>query len=273
MFPLGGQGPNASTSRDWRTGSARWPSSRRHSCSTTRWRGDPSRGASRPVTPPVRPLQVDSTRRPLWGQRDQPPASGVRRGRIDVRYSIRNVLPGSNRRRFGSPPGYQRPPHAIHHADAPITSWPATPARQADTSPIDLRCASAMARSCCWTLRGAGSGAAATHRRSRSRRAIAPHAHSFYNVRLDLDDGHALHRVIGKATFSTDHGFESQRWTAAEIPVGRCSISRCLALSTSSTATYATSTDASTRLSTPTARRTPHIAARRSRQGRFTSRA
>jgi autotransporter translocation and assembly factor TamB len=146
-------------------------------------------------------------------------------GRIDVRYSIRNVLPGSNRRRFGiSALDIQRPTLTlIHHADGTYNiALPATPAgAKPDTSPIDLR------------LRIRDGSVVLLDRfvvpgQERRQRivglaadaAIAPHAHSFYNVRLDLDDGHALHRVIGKATFSTDHGFESQRWTAAEIPVG-----------------------------------------------------
>jgi len=146
-------------------------------------------------------------------------------GRIDVRYSIRNVLPGSDRRRFGiSALDIRRPTLTlIHHADGSYNiALPAAPAgAKPDTSPIDLR------------LRIRDGSVVLLDRfvvpgQERRQRivglaadaAIAPHAHSFYNVQLDLDDGHALHRVIGKATFSTDHGFESQRWTAADIPVG-----------------------------------------------------
>ena len=146
-------------------------------------------------------------------------------GRIDVRYSIRNVLPGSDRRRFGiSALDIQRPTVTlIHHADGTynITLPAPTAGAKPDTSPIDLR------------LRVRDGSVVLLDRfvvpgQERRQRivglaadaALAPHAHSFYNVRLDLDDGRALHRIVGKATFSTDHGFESQRWTAADIPVG-----------------------------------------------------
>jgi autotransporter translocation and assembly factor TamB len=146
-------------------------------------------------------------------------------GRIDVRYSIRNVLPGSSRRRFGiSALDIQRPKMTlIHHADGtynvalPANSTSAKP----DTSPIDLR-VRIRDGSVVLLDRFVVPG---QERRQRivglaTDAVIAPHAHSFYNVKFDLDDGRALHRVIGKATFSTDHGFESQHWTAADIPVG-----------------------------------------------------
>jgi autotransporter translocation and assembly factor TamB len=146
-------------------------------------------------------------------------------GRIDVRYSIRNVLPGSSRRRFGiSALDIQRPTVTlIHHADGtynvtlPASSTSAKP----DTSPIDLR-VRVRDGSVVLLDRFVVPG---QERRQRivglaADAAIAPHAHSFYNVTFDLDDGRVLHRVIGKATFSVDHGFESQHWTAADIPIG-----------------------------------------------------
>jgi autotransporter translocation and assembly factor TamB len=146
-------------------------------------------------------------------------------GRIDVRYSIRNVLPGSNRRRFGiSSLDIQRPTVTlIHHADGtynvalPANSAAATP----DTSPIELR------------LRIRDGSVVLLDRflvpgQERRQRlvgfamdgAIAPHAHSYYNARFDIEDGHTLYPVIGKAKFSADHGFEAQHWTAADIPIG-----------------------------------------------------
>ena len=146
-------------------------------------------------------------------------------GRIDVRYSIRNVLPGSGRRRFGiSALDIQRPTVTlIHHADGSynVTLPANSAAAKPDTSPIDLR------------LRIRDGSVVLLDRfvvpgQERRQRIVglaadavlAPHAHSFYNVRFDLDDGRALHRIIGKATFASDRGFEAQRWTATEVPVG-----------------------------------------------------
>ena len=146
-------------------------------------------------------------------------------GRIDVRYSIRNVLPGSSRRRFGiSSLDIQRPKVTlIHHADGSYNIALAPPATSSrpDTSPIDLR------------LRIRDGSVVLLDRyvvpgRERRQRIVglaadavlAPHAHSFYTVRFDLDDGRALHPVYGKARFASDRGFEAQRWTAADIPIG-----------------------------------------------------
>jgi autotransporter translocation and assembly factor TamB len=146
-------------------------------------------------------------------------------GRIDVRYSIRNVLPGSSRRRFGiSALDIQRPTITlIHHADGTynVTLPPNSAAAKPDTTPIDLR-VRVRDGSVVFLDRFVVPG---QERRQRivglaADAVLAPHAHSFYNVRFDLDDGHALHRVTGKATFASDRGFEAQRWTAADIPIG-----------------------------------------------------
>jgi autotransporter translocation and assembly factor TamB len=146
-------------------------------------------------------------------------------GRIDVRYSIRNVLPGSGRRRFGiSALDIQRPTLTlIHHADGTYNiALPAnSAAAKPDTSPIDLRVRvrdGSVALLDRFVVPG-------QERRQRivglaADAVLAPHAHSFYNVHFDLDDGHALHPVRGKATFASDRGYEAQRWTAGEIPVG-----------------------------------------------------
>ena len=145
--------------------------------------------------------------------------------RIALRYSLRDLLPGS-RHRFGlSALDVERPKLVlIHHADGSYNvALPAasqTPAKP-DTTPIDLR-ARVRDGSVLLIDRFVDPG------RERRQRIVglavdarlAPHTHSFYNARFDLDDGRALHPVIGKATFEADRGFEAQRWTAAALPIG-----------------------------------------------------
>ncbi len=146
-------------------------------------------------------------------------------GRIDVQYSIRNVLPGSGRRRFGiSALDIQRPTATlIHHADGTynVTLPANSAAAKPDTTPIDLR-VRIRDGSVVLLDRFIVPG---HERRQRivglaADAVLAPHAHSFYNVRFDLDDGRALHPIYGKATFASDRGYEAQRWTAADVPVG-----------------------------------------------------
>ena len=146
-------------------------------------------------------------------------------GRIDVRYSIRYVLPGSGRRRFGiASLDIQRPTLTlIHDADGTYNVALPENAAQAkpDTTPIDLR-ARVRDGSVLLLDRFIVPG---QERRQRivglaADLVLAPHAHSFYNVRFDFDDGHALHPVFGKATFAVDRGYEAQRWTAADVPIG-----------------------------------------------------
>ena len=146
-------------------------------------------------------------------------------GRIGVRYSLRYVLPGSGRRRFGiAALDIQRPTLTlIHDADGSYNVALPPNATQAkpDTTPVDLR------------LRVRDGSVLLLDRfivpgQERRQRIVglaadavlAPHVHSFYNVRFDFDDGHALHPVIGKATFALDRGYEAQRWTAADVPIG-----------------------------------------------------
>ncbi|MGA2394018.1 MAG: translocation/assembly module TamB domain-containing protein [Candidatus Lustribacter sp.] len=146
-------------------------------------------------------------------------------GRIDVQYALRYVLPGSGRRRFGiSALDIQRPTLTlIHHADGTynVTLPPNAAAAKPDTTPIDLR-VRVREGSVVLLDRFVVPG---QERRQRivglaADAALVPHAHSFYNVRFDLDDGRALHPVYGKATFAADRGYEAQRWTARDIPVG-----------------------------------------------------
>ena len=144
---------------------------------------------------------------------------------IDVRYSIRYLLPGSQRRRFGIDAlDIQRPTLTlIHHADGTynVTLPKNAGSSKPDTSPIDLR-VRVRDGSVVLLDRYVVPG---QERRQRivglaADAVLAPHAHSFYNVRLDLEDGRTLHPIIGKATFDADRGFESQRWTASDVPVG-----------------------------------------------------
>jgi autotransporter translocation and assembly factor TamB len=144
---------------------------------------------------------------------------------IDVRYSIRYLLPGSQRRRFGIDSlDIQRPTLTlIHHADGTynVTLPSNAVSSKPDTTPIDLR------------LRIRDGSVVLLDRfvvpgQERRQRivglavdaALAPHAHSFYNVRLDLDDGRTLHPIVGKATFDADRGYEAQRWSARDVPIG-----------------------------------------------------
>ena len=145
--------------------------------------------------------------------------------RVEVHYAIGYVLPGSSRRRFGiSALDIERPTITlIHHADGtynialPKNGGSAKP----DTSPIDLRMR-VRNGSVVFLDRYVVPG---QERRQRivglaADAVLAPHAHSYYKVDFNLDDGHALHPVIGRATFDADRGYEAQRWTAADVPIG-----------------------------------------------------
>jgi autotransporter translocation and assembly factor TamB len=146
-------------------------------------------------------------------------------GRVEVHYGIRYVLPGSARRRFGiSALDIARPTLTlIHHADG--TYNVALPQNGAgakpDTSPIDLQVRvrdGSVALLDRYVVPGqerrqriVGLGADAVFK---------PHAHSYYTIKFDIDDGHTLHPVNGRATFASDRGYEAQRWTAPDIPIG-----------------------------------------------------
>ena len=146
-------------------------------------------------------------------------------GRIEVHYGIGYLLPGSRRRRFGiSALDVQRPTVTlIHHADGTynVTLPNGSSNAKPDTTPIDVA-VRVRDGSVVFLDRFVVPG---QERRQRivglaADAVLAPHAHSYYNVRFDIDDGHALHPVIGKATFASDRGFEAQRWTAADVPIG-----------------------------------------------------
>jgi autotransporter translocation and assembly factor TamB len=145
--------------------------------------------------------------------------------RIALRYSLRDLLPGS-RHRFGlTAIDVERPKLVlIHHADGTYNvSLPAgsRASSKPDTTPIDLR-ARIRDGSVLLVDRFVEPG----HERRQRIVGLAldarlgPDVHSFYNARFDLDDGHTLYPVVGKATFAANRGFESQRWTAATLPIG-----------------------------------------------------
>lgn len=144
--------------------------------------------------------------------------------RLDVRYSLRDLLPGSTRR-FGLVAlDVARPQLTlVHYPDGTynVALPAANAAQKPDTTPLDVR---ARLRDGSVLLVDRFTDP----RHERRQRIVgiaadvvlAPHVHSFYDVRFDVDDGHALHPVLGKATFATDRGFEAQRWTAASLPIG-----------------------------------------------------
>ena len=145
--------------------------------------------------------------------------------RIEAHYSLRDLLPGS-RHRFGlTALDIERPKLVlIHHPDGSynvaLPGAGAAPSRP-DTTPIDVR-ARIRDGSVLLIDRFVEPG---HERRQRIvglavDARLAPHTHSFYDARFDLDDGRALYPVIGKATFESDRGFEAQRWTAAALPIG-----------------------------------------------------
>jgi hypothetical protein len=145
--------------------------------------------------------------------------------RVALRYALRDLLPGS-RHRFGlSAIDVDRPELVlIHHADGSynvaLPNASRAPAKP-DTTPLDLR-ARVRDGSVLLIDRFIQPG---HERRQRIvgfalDARLAPHVHSFYDARFDLDDGHTLHPVVGRATFDADRGFEAQRWTAAVLPIG-----------------------------------------------------
>ena len=144
--------------------------------------------------------------------------------RLELQYVLRDLLPGG-KHRFGlSAADVERPLITlIHHPDGTynITLPSGGGSAKPDTTPIDVR------------VRVRDGSVALIDRfivpgQERRERmvgiavdaALSPTEHSFYNVRFDLDDGTSLHPVIGKATFATQRGYEAQRWTAANLPIG-----------------------------------------------------
>ncbi len=148
-----------------------------------------------------------------------------RASRIELHYVLRDLLPGAARRRFGiSALDIERPVVTlIHAADGSynVTLPSGSTTAKPDTTPIDVRV----------RVRDGAVELIDRYTDPRHERrerivgfaadaVLAPHVHSFYTVHFALDDGRTLHPVDGKATFAADRGFEAQRWTAADLPIG-----------------------------------------------------
>ncbi len=144
---------------------------------------------------------------------------------VALRYSLRDLLPGS-RHRFGLVALTVAGPHLvlIHHRDGSYNvTLPAgsRAASKPDATPIDL-----VARITGGTVLLIDRFIAPGHeRRERIAGAtfdarIAPHGHAFYTASFALVDGGRAYPVSGTATFAPDRGFDAQRWTAATLPIG-----------------------------------------------------
>ncbi|HYZ16562.1 MAG TPA: hypothetical protein VE591_09185, partial [Candidatus Acidoferrum sp.] len=145
--------------------------------------------------------------------------------RVDVRFSLRDLLPGS-RHRFGlTAVDLEKPVLTlIHHADGsynvalPGASGP--PARP-DTTPIDVR------------LRVRDGVVALVDRfivPNQERResltnlrvdaVLAPHDPAYYRIDADLQDGARRYPLAGRGRFDHARAFASQHWYAAALPIG-----------------------------------------------------
>jgi hypothetical protein len=144
--------------------------------------------------------------------------------RLDVAFSLRDLLPGS-RHRFGLTAVDVERPYVtlIHHADGtynvalPSGGAPARP----DTTPLDLR---VRVRDGTVTL--IDRFVAPGHERRESLTglsvdaALAPHDPAFYRVAATLRDGPGTYPIHGRGRFDHARGFTSQRWDAADLPIG-----------------------------------------------------
>ncbi len=144
--------------------------------------------------------------------------------RVELRYALRDLFPGSRHRYGLSVVEAARPQLTlIHHADGSYNvPMPSNPANgQTNHTPLALR-----VRIRDGSVLLIDRFTVPNHER-RQRivgmavdLAFAPHERSFYTARFDLDDGRTIHPVIGKATFDDDRGYEAQRWSAALLPIG-----------------------------------------------------
>ncbi len=145
--------------------------------------------------------------------------------RVDVVYSLRDLLPGS-RHRFGLRAVDIEHPRVtlIHHADGTynvaLPSGGGPPARP-DQTPIDVR------------VRVRDGQVALIDRfivPNRERResltgvnvdaALAPSDPAYYRVDAVLQDGARRYPIVGRARFDHRRGFASQHWHAGELPIG-----------------------------------------------------
>lgn len=145
--------------------------------------------------------------------------------RLDVQFSLRDLLPGG-KRRFGLRAVDLQRPHLtlIHHADGTynvaLPGASGAPARPDDT-PLDVR------------VRVRDGEVALIDRfvePNRERResltgvnvdaALAPTDPAYYRVDAALQDGRRSYPISGRARFDHRRGFASQHWHADELPIG-----------------------------------------------------
>ncbi|MEA2665036.1 MAG: translocation and assembly module TamB [Candidatus Eremiobacteraeota bacterium] len=145
--------------------------------------------------------------------------------RLDVRFSLRDLLPGS-KARFGLHAiDLQRPTLTlIHHADGTynvaLPGQKGPPARP-DTTPIDLR------------LRVRNGTIALIDRfivpnreriesltSVRADAVLSPADPAYYRFDADLQDGARRYPIAGRARFDHARHFASQHWYAPELPIG-----------------------------------------------------
>jgi autotransporter translocation and assembly factor TamB len=144
--------------------------------------------------------------------------------RIDVGYSLRDLLPGG-KRLYGLTSLDVETPHLtlVHHRDGTYNiTIPPTPSKSPapNAVPLDVR------------LRVTNGTAdlvdqfvsAPRERRARlsavhAEGAISPAAASYYHAGAVLEDGAARYPIAGNARFEDPRGLEVQHWTAARLPL------------------------------------------------------
>ena len=145
--------------------------------------------------------------------------------RVDVRFSLRDFLPGS-KARFGLHAiDLERPVLTlIHHADATynvaLPGGNGPPARP-DTTPLDVRLRVRDGR-----VVLIDRFVVPNHERRESLTGVqadailAPTDPAYYRVDATLEDGARRYPIAGRARFDHQRGFASQHWYAPELPVG-----------------------------------------------------
>jgi autotransporter translocation and assembly factor TamB len=145
--------------------------------------------------------------------------------RIDVGYSLRDLLPGG-KRLFGLTSVDVEAPHitVIHHPDGSynitVPPGPSNPPAN-NAPPLDVR------------LRIVDGSvdlldrfvAAPRERRERlaavrAEGVLSPASGSYYHAGAVLEDGGARYPIVGNARFDDPRGLEVQHWTAAKLPLG-----------------------------------------------------
>lgn len=148
-----------------------------------------------------------------------------RAARVDVGFSLRDLLPGSHHRFGLTAVDVQRPYLTlIHHADGTYNvALPgvAGPPARPDATPIDLR---ARVRDGTVALIDRFVVPNQERRESltgvRVDAVLSPHDPAYYRIDAALEDGARSYPLIGRARFDHRRGFASQHWHADELPVG-----------------------------------------------------